>query len=181
MFKNACCCSVAQLRLTLCDPMDCNTPGLPTPHHHPKFSPVHVHCIGNAIQSSHPLMPSSPFALRADVKSALHIRWPKHWSIGDGKVEKCTYWVFCWVDIWGLNTTKTNRVLQRECTGHSKYSLPTAQEKTLHVDITGQSIPKSDWLYSLQPKMEKLYTVSKNKTGSWLWLRSWTPYCQIQT
>ena len=26
-----------------------------------------------------------------------------------------------------------------------------------------------------------LYTVSKNKTGSWLWLRSWTPYCQIQT
>ena len=26
-----------------------------------------------------------------------------------------------------------------------------------------------------------LYTVSRNKTGSWLWLRSWTPYCQIQT
>ena len=33
---------------------------------------------------------------------------------------------------------------------------------------------KSDWLYSLQPKMEKLYRISKNKTktGSWLWLRS---------
>ena len=29
--------------------------------------------------------------------------------------------------------------------------------------------------------VEKLYTTSKNKTGSWLWLRSWTPYCQIQT
>ena len=43
------------------------------------------------------------------------------------------------------------------------------------------SISKSGWLYSLQPKMKKLYTVSKNKTGSWLWLRSWTPYCQIQT
>ena len=40
---------------------------------------------------------------------------------------------------------------------------------------------KSDLLYSLQPKMEKLYTVSKNKTRSWLWLRPWTPYCQIQT
>ena len=35
--------------------------------------------------------------------------------------------------------------------------------------------------YSLQAKMEKLYTVSKNKAGRWLWLRSWTPYCQIQT
>ena len=47
--------------------------------------------------------------------------------------------------------------------------------------ITRWSTTKSDWLYSLQPKMEKLYTVSKNKTGSWLWLRPWTPYCQIQT
>ena len=35
--------------------------------------------------------------------------------------------------------------------------------------------------YSLPSKMEKLYTVSKYKTGSWLWLRSWTSYCQIQT
>ena len=52
---------------------------------------------------------------------------------------------------------------------------------TLHMDITRWSTPKSDWLYSLQPKMEKLYTASKNKTRSWLWLRSWTPYCQIQT
>ena len=29
--------------------------------------------------------------------------------------------------------------------------------------------------------MEKFYTVSKYKTRSWLWLRSWSPYCQIQT
>ena len=55
--------------------------------------------------------------------------------------------------------------------------LPTTQEKTLHMDIIRWSILKPDWLYSLQAKMEKLYTVSKNKTGSWLWLRSWTPYC----
>ena len=54
-------------------------------------------------------------------------------------------------------------------------------KRRLYMDITRWSILKSDWLYSLQPKMEKLYRVSKNKTGSWLWLRSWTPYCQIQT
>ena len=87
--------------------------------------------------------------------------------------------------IWPWNTewsrVKANRVLPRERTGHSKYPLPTTQEKTLHMDITRWSVPKSDWLYSLQPKMEKLCTVSKNKIGSWLWLRSWTPYCQIQT
>jgi len=40
------------------------------------------------------------------------------------------------------------------------------KETTLHVDVTRWSIPKSDCLYSLQPKIEKLYTVSKNKTGS---------------
>ena len=71
---------------------------------------------------------------------------------------------------------KANRVLPKECPGHSTHPLPTRQEKTLHMDITRWSTPKSDWLYSLQPKMEKLYTVSKNKTRSWLWLRSWTPY-----
>ena len=54
---------------------------------------------------------------------------------------------------------KTNRVLPRKGTGHSKHPLRTTQEKTLHMDITRWSTPKSDWLYSLQPKIEKLYTV----------------------
>ena len=54
-------------------------------------------------------------------------------------------------------------------------------DHTLHMDISRWSTPKSDWLCSLQPKIEKFYAVSKNKTGSWLWLRSWAPYCQIQT
>ena len=87
--------------------------------------------------------------------------------------------------LWPWNAewsrAKTNRVLQRKCTHHSKDLLPTTQEKTLHMDITRWSTLKSDWLYSLLSKMEKLYTISKNKTRSWLWLRSWTPYCQIQT
>ena len=48
------------------------------------------------------------------------------------------------------------------------------------MDITRWSIPKSDWLYYLQPKMEKLYTVSKNKPRSWMWIRSQTPYCKFR-
>ena len=47
----------------LCDPMDCSMPGLSVPHHLLKFAQVHVHCIGDVIQSSHPLMPSSPSVL----------------------------------------------------------------------------------------------------------------------
>ena len=84
--------------------------------------------------------------------------------------------------IWPWSTkwsrAKANRVVQREHTGHSKHPLPTTQ-KTLHMNITRWSTPKSDWLYSSQPKMEKLYTASKNKTRSWLWLRPWNPYYQI--
>ena len=87
--------------------------------------------------------------------------------------------IWTWSTEW--SRAKTNRVLPRECTDHSKHPLPTTQEKTLHMDITRWSTPKSDWLYSLQPNMEKLYTVSKNKTRSWLLFRSWTPYCQMQT
>ena len=86
--------------------------------------------------------------------------------------------------IWPWNAewsrAKTNRVLPRKCTGHSKH-LFQQHKGRLHMDITRWSTPKSDWLYSLQPKMEKLYTVNKNKTRTWLWLRSWTPYYQIQT
>ena len=99
-----------------------------------------------------------------------------------GKTPKCTWsngQISPWSREW--SRAKANRVMPKEGTGHNKHLLPITQEKTLHMDITRWSIPKSDWLYSLQPKMEKLYTVSKNKTRSWLWLRPWTPYCQIQT
>ena len=53
--------SVAQLCQTLCDPMNCSTPGLPVHHQLPEFTQTHVHWIGDAIQPSHPLSsPSSP-------------------------------------------------------------------------------------------------------------------------
>ena len=59
--ESSCCCfcSVSQLHLTLCDPMDCSTPGLSVPHHLPKLSQVHVHWTGNAIHPSYSLTPSS--------------------------------------------------------------------------------------------------------------------------
>ena len=44
------CCSVTKLYLTLCNPMDCSTQGLPIPHYLPEFAQVHVHWVGDAIQ-----------------------------------------------------------------------------------------------------------------------------------
>ena len=54
--------AVVQSCTTLCDPMDCSTPGLPVLHHLPKFAQVCVHCISDAIQPSHSLS-SSPSTL----------------------------------------------------------------------------------------------------------------------
>ena len=47
--------SVAQSCLTLCNPMNCSTPGLPVHHQLPEFTQTHVHWVSDAIQPSHPL------------------------------------------------------------------------------------------------------------------------------
>ena len=63
-FRNySCCCLVTQLCLILHDPMDCRVPGFPVPHHLLEFAKVHVHLIGESIQTSHPLLPPSLSAL----------------------------------------------------------------------------------------------------------------------
>ena len=54
---------VAQSCPTLCDPVNCSTPGFPVSHHFPEFAHVHVHWISDAIRPSHPLSNSSPPAL----------------------------------------------------------------------------------------------------------------------
>ena len=52
--------SVAQSCLTLCNPMDCSTPGLPVHHQFPELAQIHVHRVGDALQPSHPLSSPSP-------------------------------------------------------------------------------------------------------------------------
>ena len=52
--------SVAQSYPTLCDPMDCSTPGFQVHHQLPKLVRTHVHRVGDAIQPSHPLLSPSP-------------------------------------------------------------------------------------------------------------------------
>ena len=71
---------------TLCDPMDCSTPGLPVHYQLLEFAQPHVHWVDDAIQPSHPLSSPSPFAFNLPSirlffnELVLHIRWPKYWS-----------------------------------------------------------------------------------------------------
>ena len=57
--------SVAHSCPTLCDPVDCSTPGLPVHHQFPEFTQTHVHWVGDAIQPSHPLSSPSPPAFKS--------------------------------------------------------------------------------------------------------------------
>ena len=65
---------------------------------------------------------------------------------------------------WSM--TKANRVLQKERISHSKHPLQTTQEMTLHMNITRQSVLKSDWLYSMQSKIEKSIQSEKTRLGA---------------
>ena len=79
-----CCCSVAQSCPTLCNPVDCSTPGFPVLLL--ELAQTHVHRVRDAIQPSHSLSSPSPPALVFPSirifsnESVLHIRWPKYWS-----------------------------------------------------------------------------------------------------
>ena len=56
-----CCCSVVQLCLTLCKPVDCSIPGFPVLHSLPEFAHIYVHWVNDAIQPSGPLsLPPPP-------------------------------------------------------------------------------------------------------------------------
>ena len=81
-----CCCSVTKLCPTLCNPMDCSTPGFPVLHHLPGF--VQTVTTESVMPSNHLilccplfLMPSIFPSIRVFFnKSVLHIRCPKYWS-----------------------------------------------------------------------------------------------------
>ena len=78
--------SVAQSCLTLCDPMNCSTPGLLVHPQLPEFTQIHVR--RGVMPSSHPilcrpllLLPPIPPSIRVfSNESNLHMRWPKYWS-----------------------------------------------------------------------------------------------------
>ena len=78
--------SVAQSCLTLCNLMDCSTPGFPDHHQLPELAQTQVHWVGDAIQPSHPLssllvLPSIFPSIRIfSNESVLPIRWPNYWS-----------------------------------------------------------------------------------------------------
>ena len=77
--------SVTQSCPTLCNSMDCSTPGFPVHHRLPELTQTHVHRVSDAIQPSRPVVPFSsrlhfPSIRVFSNESVLCTRWPKYWS-----------------------------------------------------------------------------------------------------
>ena len=82
--------SIAQSCLTLCDPMDCSTPGLPVHRQLPELAQTHVHQVGDAIQPSHALLSPSPPAFNLSQHQGLfHGVSSSHHAVIVVKVSCC--------------------------------------------------------------------------------------------
>ena len=111
--------SVSQSCPTLCDPMNCSTPGLPVHHKLPESTQTHVHRVRDAIQPSHPLSsPSSPAPIPPRIRvfsneSTLRMRWPKYWSfsfniIPSKEIPGLISFRMDWLDLLAVQGTLKN-------------------------------------------------------------------------
>ena len=80
--------SLIQLCSTICDPMDCTTPGFPVHHQLLELAQTHVHWFDDAIQLSHPLQSPSLPALYLSQHQDL-FQWDSFFGSGSQSIEVC--------------------------------------------------------------------------------------------
>ena len=107
--------SVAQSCPTLCNPMDCSTPGLPVHHQLPEFTQTHANLAGDSIQPSYLLSSPSPPAFNPSIRvfsneSVLRIKWPKYWSFSfsispSNEYSGLIFFKMDWLDLLAVQGT----------------------------------------------------------------------------
>ena len=136
--------SVTQSCLTLCDPMNRSTPGLPVHHQLLEFTQTHVHQVGDAIHPSHSLSSPSPPALNPSKHQSL-FQWvssshevatwagvsalasflPKNTQ--DWSPLECTGWIS--LQSKGLSRVFSNTTLQK----HQFFSTQLSSQSKSHI------------------------------------------------
>ena len=114
---------------TLYKPMNHSTPGLPVHHQHPESTQNHVHWVGDAIQSSHPLSSPSPPALNLSQHQGL-FRWPSSsYQVANVLEFQLQHQSFQWTRTDLLQ----NGLVGSPCSPRdSQESLPTPQLKSIN-------------------------------------------------
>ena len=131
--------SVSQSCPTLCDPMDCSMPGFPVYHQLQELAQIHVHQVGDAIQSSHSLFSLSPPSLFPSIRifcdeSVLHIRWPKYWSFSfsirsSSKYSELISFRMDWLDFLAVQGVFSNTAVQK----HQFFSTQLSLYSSSHI------------------------------------------------
>ena len=137
--------SVAQLCVTLCDPMNGSTPGLPVHHQLLEFTQTHVHRVSDAIQPSHPLSSPSPPAPNPPSirvfsnESTLCTRWPKYWSfsfsiIPSKEIPGLISFRIDWLDLLAVQGTLKS-LLQHHSSKASFFGAQPSSQSNSHIHI----------------------------------------------
>ena len=152
--------SVNHSYLTLCDPVNYSTTGLPVHHQLLELTQKHVHWVCDSIQPSHPLSSPSPPTFNLSEHQCLF-----QWVSSVHQVAK--------VLVSASASDLALNIQDRFPLGWT--GLVSLQSKGLSRVFSNITVQKHQFFGA------EFCTVSTNKTRSWLCLKSWTPYCQIQT
>ena len=124
--STCCCgCSVTESRPTLCDPMDCSTPGFPVLYYVQEFAQTHVHSVSDAIRPSHSLPPlflhtfnfsqyqglSQWVSFLHQVAKILefqlqHQSFQRIWAIIQAQKNKILPFMATWIDLKGIKLSE---------------------------------------------------------------------------
>ena len=124
--KCSCCCSVAKSYLTLCDPVDCSTPGFPVLHYLLEFAQAHVYWVSDAVQPSYPLLPASVALSLSNIRvfpkeSLLCIRQPKYWSFSFSISPSNDWFPLGWIGWISLHSKGLSRVFSNTAVQKHQY------------------------------------------------------------
>ena len=143
---------VVQLCLTLCNPVDCGTPGFPVFHHLPEFAQTHLHWDNDVIKQSHPL--SSPLLLPSVFPSirvfsnvsALWIMWPKYWNFRISLSNEYSGLISFSIGQFDLAVQGLSRVSSSTTWKHQFFSTQPPLRSKSHIHTWLLEKPKL-WLY----------------------------------
>ena len=120
---------VAQLCLTLWDPMDCSTPGSPVHHQLPEPAQIHIHRVSDAIQPSHPLSPPSPATFNLSQHQGLFQGVSSSHQVAKVLELQLQHQSFWWK--FRIDFLENWLVLSLCSPGNSQESFPTPQFKSI--------------------------------------------------
>ena len=159
--------------------MNRSTPGLPVHHQLPEFTQTHVHRVGDAIQTFHPLSSPSPPAFNLSIRvfsneSVLCLRWPKYWNFSFSNSPSNVYsglifFRINWFDLLAVQGT-LKRLLQHHSSKasiflHSAFFIVLLSHPYM---TTGKTIALTRWTFTS-------YSTELNMNYSWFgnWRKRW--------